>query len=207
MRSAFCLRRNRLKATEKKAASQTVFCVVDVSASALTYMPDCIWQCMLTFTLKKNSLYSYGTWSVSSYLLPASLSLCVCTTFEPARMTRKTIRPSVASGANAFEAFPSPSDESTQANVFLPATTDCQRHEHSISGQPFLGVPVHVWLEFKDAHMLPQHFFWKGAGISDQFKCALQESTERQKNHNRRTGTLRWTVQNCPPSCPPLSGN
>ena len=108
--------------------------------SALTYMPHSIWQCMLTFTLKNMSFYSYGTWSVSSYLLLASLSLCVFTTFEPERMTRKTIRPSVASGANTFEPCRSPPiDESKQANVFLPAPTNCQTHEHSISGQPSLG--------------------------------------------------------------------
>jgi hypothetical protein len=147
------------------------------------------------YTQKYVFLLKYGTWSVSSYLLPASLSLCVFTTFEPtfepARMTRKTIRPSVASGANAFEAFPSPiDDESTQANAFLPATTDCQTHEHSMSGQPFLWVPVHAWLESSDAHMLPQHFFCEGTGISNQMQCALQEIAERQKNHIHTTGTM-----------------
>ena len=94
-----------------------------------------------------------------SYLLLAFLSLCVFTTCEPARMTRKTIRPSVASGANAFEACPSPIDESKQANVFLPDPADCQTQEHSISGQPFLGVAVHALLEFNAAHVLLQHFF------------------------------------------------
>ena len=101
------------------------------------------------YTQKYVFLLKYGTWSVSSYLLPASLSLCVFTTFEPtfepARMTRKTIRPSVASGANAFEPCRSPPiDESKQANVFLPGPTNCQTHEHSISGQPSLGVAVHA---------------------------------------------------------------
>jgi len=130
---------------------------------------------------QKYVFYSYGTWSVSSYLLPASLSLCVCTTFEPARMTRKTIRPSVASGANAFEAFPSPiDDESTQANAFLPATTDCQTHEHSMS-QPFLWVPVHAWLESSDAHMLAQHFFCKGTGVSNQMHAHCRKARNGKK--------------------------
>ena len=129
MRSAFCLRRHRLKANEKKTASQTVF---RVCGNAHTY----------------TQTYLSHIWTMESLAIFAfpPLSLCVFTKVEPEKMTRKTMRPSGAAGSETNAAFPATTDESKQANTGLTAwTDDCQTHEHSISGQPSLQrAPVNV---------------------------------------------------------------